>query len=75
MSSQRGTNPFDPTDQRTADQSTQTASGPGGGTDRREEDAVARERPSGSQVTPRRYDRDTEDPALPADDATLNTKI
>jgi hypothetical protein len=74
MSSQRGTNPFEPTDQRTSDQSTQTASGLSGGRGDAE-DVVARERRRGDEDPPRQYDEDADDPALPSNDATLNTKI
>jgi hypothetical protein len=71
----------DPTAERTADQSTQSATGLSGG--RRDRDES---RGSGSEeavnrsalATPRRYDQpieDDEDPVMPSDDTTLNTKI
>ena len=86
----RRNKPADPTAERTADQSTQSASGlsagrpaPGDkGRDGGDADVMARRR--AAKETPRRYDteadadadaEDTQDPALPADDATLKTKI
>lgn len=62
----------DPTAERTSDMSTQTASGLSGGRDA--ENAVNR----APLETPRRYEQpieDDDDPVMPADDATLNTKI
>lgn len=71
----------DPTSERSADQSTQSASGlstgrspadANGGT--LDDDIVNR----GDLETPRRYEQplaDDADPVMPADDATLNTKI
>ena len=52
-----------PTEERTADQSTQSASG------------LSAERPG--EVAPRKYDEDqnTPDPVMPDDDSSLNTKI
>jgi len=69
----------DPTAQPTADQSTQSASGLSSGRrDRRDsrdnDEVVNRE----GLETPRRYEQplgDDEDPVMPADDATVNTKI
>jgi hypothetical protein len=60
----RGTNPFDPTDERASDPT------PGG------DDALAREK-RGSGDTPRRYDDDSDEheAALPSNDATLKTHI
>ena len=65
---------------RTADQSTQSAPDDEA-RDGGEADVIARRR--AAKETPRRYDEDAdieagaeaEDPALPADDATLKTKI
>ena len=73
----RRNKPADPTVEGTADQSTQSAAGLSAGRvaadeavrDRDDEDLIARRR--AAQKTPRRYDADAEDPALPADDATL----
>ena len=65
----RRTNPSDPTAERTAEQSTQTASGL---TDA--EDVVDRESEERYR-TPRKYEEEHEDAALPADDATLKTNI
>ena len=63
----------DPTAERTSRQSTQTASGLSGG---RQVDA---ENVKGADLeTPRRYEQpleDDDDPVMPADDTTLNTKI
>jgi hypothetical protein len=66
----------DPTAEPASDQSTQSASGLAGG--RRSpdtpNDAVNRQ----PLETPRRYDQpieDDDDPLMPADDATLDTKI
>ena len=66
----------DPTAELTSDQSTQSASGLSAG----------RNRPDGAREpvnrqpleTPRRYDQpieDDDDPVMPSDDTTLNTKI
>lgn len=65
----RRTNPSDPTAERTAEQSTQTASGL---TDA--EDIIDRESEERYR-TPRKYEEDNADPALPADDASLKTNI
>ena len=73
----------DPTDEPAASQSSQSASGlsagrTGPGVERNRdypEDAVNR---TDSVDTPRRYDQpleDDEDPVMPTDDSTLNTKI
>lgn len=78
----RENKPADPTAERTADQSTQANSGLTGGKpapaeppprNAGDEDLMARKR-AAQQRAPRRYEVD-EDPALPADDATLKTKI
>jgi len=63
----------DPTAEQTADQSSQSASGLSGGRPGRDQ-AVNQE----SLDTPRRYDQpieDDDDPVMPSDDTTLNTKI
>ena len=71
----------DPTAERTAEQSTQTAGGLGGGrtdaTDSpdRERDDLMNRNVEERYRTPRKYEEGETDPALPADDATLNTKI
>ena len=66
----------DPTDEPTRDQSTQSASGLTAGRSRPEKlpDPVN----SQPLETPRRYDQpieDDDDPVMPSDDTTLNTKI
>ena len=66
----------DPTAEPERDQSTQSASGLAAGRDREDTsgDPVNRQ----PLETPRRYDQpieDDEDPVMPADDATVNTKI
>jgi len=66
----------DPTDEPTRDQSTQSASGLTAGRNRPEKlpDPVN----SQPLETPRRYDQpieDDDDPVMPSDDTTLNTKI
>ena len=68
----------DPTAEPTADQSTQSASGLSSGTRRdsgdKADEVVSRE----GLETPRRYEQplsEDEDPVMPADDATVNTKI
>ena len=85
----RRTNPSDPTAERTSEQSTQTASGLSGGrggpevASERQADEVLDRSAEERYDTPRRYehgdegrtDREPLDPALPSDDATLNTKI
>jgi hypothetical protein len=83
----RRTPPADPTSERTADQSTQENSGLHGGLEGvrpgpgpeldREGDAedVLNRDAERRYDTPRRYESDTADPAMPADDSTLNTKI
>jgi hypothetical protein len=71
----------DPTAERTADQSTQSASGLSSGAER---GGIARHQEDdeplyrGPLDTPRRYDQpieDDDDPVMPSDDSTLNTKI
>jgi hypothetical protein len=72
----------DPTAERTADQSTQTASGvgaerngPGVERNRQVDDILART-PDEHATTPRRYDQRTEDdPVMPSEDPSLGTKI
>jgi hypothetical protein len=76
-----------PADEATAEQSTQEAGGlheglqgvrPGPGPElARERDAedVLNRSAEDRYATPRRYDNDADDPALPADDATLKTNI
>lgn len=85
MNRDRRSSSNDPTDERSSDQSTQTASGLSGS----QADASSRPPrgagPSGDAVgsgaaleTPRRYEQpleDDDDPVMPADDPTLNTKI
>ena len=66
----------DPTDEPTRDQSTQSASGLTAGREREDQssDLVNRQ----PLETPRRYDQpieDDDDPVMPSDDTTLNTKI
>jgi len=75
---ERKTNLSDPTAERTADQSTQTAGGLSGGQETRRrptEDVVARERRDRGAEPDRRYDEDADNPVLPSDDATLKTNI
>ncbi|HEX6974198.1 MAG TPA: hypothetical protein VF147_07350 [Vicinamibacterales bacterium] len=65
----RGTNPFDPTDERTADESTPGASGLDSG---QTDDVVNKRRPE----PPRRDDTERErNPTLPTNDSTLRTEI
>jgi hypothetical protein len=66
----------DPTAELAGDQSTQSASGLSAGRtpDRSRDDAVNRD----PLDTPRRYEQpieDDDDPVMPSDDTTLNTKI
>ena len=71
----------DPTDEAAVDQSTQSASGlsqgrSGPGVERNR--SLDRDVNDGPDETPRRYDQgieDDNDPVMPADDATVNTKI
>lgn len=87
----RPRNPADPTDERTAEQSTPSASGLTSGRPDRmrdsardgastgvpdaDEDLIGRNREKRHE-TPRRYDEDADrDPAMPANDSSLNTKI
>jgi hypothetical protein len=67
----RPTNPSDPTAERTADQSTQTSGGLGGG--REDEEIIPRTREE-RDSTPRQYEHE-EDKALPSDDPTYRTEI
>lgn len=77
----RRANQSDPTSERTSEQSTQTASGLTGGrrgpevASEREADDLLNRDAEDRYETPRRYEEGETDPALPADDATLNTKI
>jgi hypothetical protein len=70
----------DPTAERTAEQSTQTAGGLSGGRtdgarpDPERDDAINRNVEERYR-TPRKYEEGENDPAMPADDSTLNTKI
>jgi hypothetical protein len=73
-----------PTSERTIDQSTQSASGlgaerPGTQSEARDDedpDVVDRDRSDADRdETPRRYEEGTEDPVMPTDDSSLNTKI
>lgn len=64
----------DPTAEKTADTSTPSASGLGAGQDTLED--VVRRKGQERDPTPRRYEQPTDDdPVMPAEDATLNTKI
>ena len=79
----------DPTAERAVDQSTQSEGGltagreprderegPGVERNRIDEEDVVRRDPEERDTTPRRYEQDTEeDPVMPADDPSLNTKI
>lgn len=75
----RRQNQSDPTAERTAEQSTQTASGlsggrrPDGGPEH-DEDAINRNVEERYE-TPRKYEEGDTDPTMPSDDSTLNTKI
>lgn len=77
----RRANQSDPTSERTSEQSTQTASGLTSGrrgpevASEREADDLLNRDAEERYDTPRRYEEGDTDPALPADDATLNTKI
>ena len=75
MNRDRRSSSNDPTAEATADQSTQSASGLSSGRNR----AGADDRFAGEPLyTPRRYEQpieDDDDPVMPGDDATLNTKI
>jgi hypothetical protein len=66
-----------PTSERTADQSTQTASGLSADRPERQygedDDVVART--NRGEETPRRYDTDAEDDVTPSDDGPIGTKI
>jgi hypothetical protein len=72
----------DPTAENTSDMSTPSASGLGAGVtradDRREpgRDEVVRRRGDQHDSTPRRYEQPADDdPVMPSDDSSLNTKI
>ena len=86
---QRRSNPSDPTAERTAEESRETAAGSSGGrggpevASEHQADEVLDRSAEERYDTPRKYeqgdeireDREHTDPVLPADDATLNTKI
>ena len=81
MNRDRRSSSHDPTDEPAAAQSTQSASGLSGG---RKDSGVAADRlddtvnRTAEDITPRRYEQpieDDEDPVMPGDDSTLNTKI
>ena len=66
----------DPTAEQTRDQSTQSASGLSAGRDREDNSSGLINRQP--LETPRRYDQpveDDDDPVMPSDDTTLDTKI
>lgn len=76
----RRANQSDPTAERTSEQSSQTASGLSGGrgpevASEREADDLLNRDTEERYDTPRRYEEGDTDPAMPANDATLNTKI
>jgi hypothetical protein len=80
MNRERLSSSNDPTAERAVDQSTQSASGLSSATD--DPNEQRRDRPDeftrGRRDTPRRYDQpieDDDDPVMPSDDATVNTKI
>jgi hypothetical protein len=82
MNRDRRSSSNDPSDERVSDQSSQSASGlsrrPAAGVERNSqtvEEVVDRE--AEDMATPRRYEQplDQDDPVMPTDDATLNTKI
>jgi hypothetical protein len=85
VSSERRTPPDDPTAERTADQSTQSAGGlhrdvdqPGSGRKAvRDADDTAYRNDEDLYKTPRRYDSEDNDSdaVAPADDSSLHTKI
>lgn len=83
MSGDRRPDPADPTAERTAESSTQTASGLSGGragTDqaRERDDGTAKvipRRGEDERGTPRRAGEGDEDPVMPDDDPSLGTKI
>jgi hypothetical protein len=83
MSRHPRSNTDDPTAERTADSSTQTASGlgtprPGPGVERNRQpdDDPVRRTGEERDTTPRRYEQTTDDdPVMPAEDSSLNTKI
>ena len=64
----------DPTAENTSDTSTPSASGLGAG--RQPPEDVVRRKAEERNPTPRRYEQPTDDdPVMPADDSSLNTKI
>ena len=81
MNRDRRSSSNDPTAERAVDQSTQSASGLSTGTGPNANDLrreTRNEAARASLETPRRYDQpieDDDDPVMPADDATVNTKI
>lgn len=81
--SDRRPNPADPTAERTSEQSTQSASGLGGGrpdveqprrTEDTDEEVIGREGED-DRATPRRDDEAERDPVMPTDDSSMGTKI
>lgn len=70
MSADRGTNPFDPTDERTADPVPPADSEP---KTRVDEDAPRA--PDREDGRTRQDEQGADDPVLPTDDASLGTKI
>ena len=78
----RRNKPADPTAERTAQESTQSASGltggkPSGSGERERntgDEEIGARRRAAAKAAPRRYEID-EDPVMPEDDATLKTKI
>ena len=79
----RPTNPADPTAERTAEQSTQTAGGLSGGRersqlpeqdDKREDEEIIPRSREERGTTARRYEH-ADDKALPSDDPTYRTEI
>ena len=74
----RRANQSDPTAERTAEQSTQTAGGLGGGRQRPGADAddMLNRSTEERYDTPRRYEEEGDtDAAMPSNDSALNTKI
>jgi hypothetical protein len=71
----RRNRPADPTAEHTADQSTPSAGGLTGGRPEAPREDLVNRNPEARPSTPRRYDEEAEDPALPADDSSLRTEI
>ena len=75
MNRDRSSSSNDPTAEPAIDQSTPSASGLGAGRARRDSGSAVN---LGALDTPRRYDQPIEeddDPVMPGDEATVNTKI